>query len=195
MKRRNILNRYNRLDDGRFVIDVAAGRVRDLYNDFDKCAPYVKKDLDEDLVEFLCDCGRELTGKPFVIRLDLAEEPEDALRERIKTSIGNYFVYRKARELRQIEQRLKSSLTLLLVGVGLLLLSLWVNRITEYSSGVVAYVFAEGLTVAAWVSLWEAVGTFVIHWAPHRRLMKMYTALSRAPVYIEHPGDASASAH
>ncbi len=46
---KRIVDRYEHTVDGIVIIDVAARRVEDLYEDFDKTAPYHKKDLDEDL--------------------------------------------------------------------------------------------------------------------------------------------------
>lgn len=39
---------------------------------------------------------------------------------------------------------------------------------------VIAHVLAEGLNVAAWVSLWHAIARYLINWAPHHRQVKMY---------------------
>ena len=43
-----ILSRYETTAAGEIIIDVAAARVQDLYNDFDRNAPYVRRDLDQD---------------------------------------------------------------------------------------------------------------------------------------------------
>ena len=51
--KKQILGRYSRTPDNKLMIDVVAGKVIDLFNDFDKHAPYIKKDLDPDLVEYM----------------------------------------------------------------------------------------------------------------------------------------------
>lgn len=76
--RRNVLNRYERQGDGSIIIDVSAARVEDLYNNFDRNAPYVRRDLDPDLAEYLEDCARELGRTRFVIRMTLGALPEAA---------------------------------------------------------------------------------------------------------------------
>ncbi len=45
----SILDRYSRTENGAIIIDVTTERVEDLYNDFDRNAPYVRKDLDDEL--------------------------------------------------------------------------------------------------------------------------------------------------
>ena len=65
-------------------------------------------------------------------------------------------------------------------------MSVWVNREIQGSDSVFGRVFAEGLTVAAWVSLWEAVATLLINWAPHRRRIRLYELVAAAPVQFRH---------
>ena len=55
------------------------------------------------------------------------------------------------------------------IGVSILFLSVSLNRYLGEDRSVIANVFAEGLTVAAWVSLWEALAIFLIEWLPYRR--------------------------
>ena len=44
---------------------------------------------------------------------------------------------------------------------------------------------AEGLTIVAWVSLWEALAMFLVNWAPHRRLIRMYERIAKADVRFQ----------
>ena len=41
---------------------------------------------------------------------------------------------------------------------------------------------AEGLTVAVWVSLWEALATFLIKWIPYRKKISLYKRIANAEV-------------
>ena len=61
-----ILDRYSRTEDGAIVIEVTTEKVEDLYNNFDRNAPYIKKDLDDELSEYLVQ-------KRFVNGLDKPE--------------------------------------------------------------------------------------------------------------------------
>jgi hypothetical protein len=54
-----------------------ARRVEDLYNDFDKSAPYIRRDLDQDLADYLIGCARELGRVTFKILFTLSlQKPE-----------------------------------------------------------------------------------------------------------------------
>ena len=58
MVKRDVLDRYEQAASGGYIIDVAAINVEALYDDFDRSAPYVRRDLDQDLVdERLCSAA------------------------------------------------------------------------------------------------------------------------------------------
>jgi hypothetical protein len=180
--RHAVLSRYEHSDDGRVVIDVAAGRVEDLYNNFDRNAPYIRRDLDQDLVEYLIGCAREIGQAPFLIRFTLHQAPDEDSLARVRRSVKGYFDYRSEIESGLIRQMLRKAAVLLLVGLSILFVSVSVNQWLGAERSVVANVFAEGLTVAAWVSLWESLATLLVEWSPHRRAIALFRRLATAPL-------------
>jgi hypothetical protein len=176
----DILNRYEREPDGTVIIDVTAARAEDLYNDFDRSAPYIRRDLDQDLVEYLIECAVELRRSPFVIRFSMEQAPDESRLARIRRSVNAYFLYLASGENQKILQMLRRSAVLFAIGLGILFVSVSVNRALGTERSVVANVFAEGLTVAAWVSLWEALAVFLIEWFPHRRNILLYRRIAGA---------------
>lgn len=52
------------------------------------------------------------------------------------------------------------------LGIAILFASVSLNRLLGPERSVTANVFAEGLTIAAWVSLWEALAIILIEWFP-----------------------------
>jgi hypothetical protein len=188
--KRRILDRYSLTDDKRVIVDASVGKVEDLYSNFDRTMPYVKKDLDEEFAEYLTGCAREIGGTDFVIRIDLTFVPDEPRMSRVRSSIRNYFLYMEELEKRRMLRMFRTSLILLSIGVFLLVLSISVNRLLPSDPGVVGQVFAEGLTVAAWVSLWEALATFLIQWKPRRREMRLYRRIADAEVtFRQYPAD------
>lgn len=179
---KDILERYARSSDGGVIIDIAAKRIEDLYNDYDKSAPYLKKDLEQELADYLVDSVREVGKEKFTIQFSIAGAVATTPMSRVKMSIHNYFSYLKELERRELKRMFRTSLILFVIGIAILTLSVWVNRIFEVDATVVSRVFAEGLTVAAWVSLWESLATFLINWAPHRRKIRLYERIAGAPV-------------
>jgi hypothetical protein len=177
-----ILERYTRSPDGRYIIDINAGKVSDLYDDFDRHAPYVRKELDQHLVEYITDSARDLSGEEYTICFHLLEPADASMQERITSSINSYFMYLKNLELNQWARVMRTSLIFLVIGIGILFLSVWVNEKLVSNATVLGKVFAQGLTVAAWVSLWEALANFLINWKPYTQQVKLYDRIAHAPV-------------
>lgn len=180
--KRQILERYTRTRDGKVILDIAAGRVADLYNEFDKYAPYRKKDLDQGLVDYIIDSVREIKKEKFVIQFRFARATEMKLRSRVEASVHNYFLYLKEIESSRLVDITRTAAILLSFGIVILVLSVWVNQKIENHETVVSRVFAEGLTVAAWVALWEAVVSFLINWSPTRRKIKRFERIATAEI-------------
>lgn len=183
--KKSIIDRYPRTEDGRVLIEVNAARVEDLYNHFDRDAPYIRKELDVDLVDYISDSVMEIDETPFVIRFRLAEPPEPGLISRVQTSIQNYYLYLRERESRELMAMLRTSLVLLVAGVAILVVSVWFNRYIAGHDTVIKRVFAEGLTIAAWIAMWESLATFIVNWAPHRKWIRLYQRIAEAPVLFQ----------
>src|SRR5665647_635585 len=97
-------------------------------------------------------------------------------------SIHNYLQYLKVLELRELAKMTRSSFILFSIGIVFLFISVWINQKIAGHDGVITHVFAEGITVAAWVSLWNAITIFLINWVPHHQQSKMYERISKAKV-------------
>lgn len=179
-----ILERYTRLPDGRYVIEINAGKIGDLYDDFDSYTPYVRKELDQDLVEYITDSASDLGKETFLIRFYLLQAPTEEMKSRITASINSYFLYLKNLELNELARVMRTSSIFFVVGVALLFITVWINKNLSADASVLKQVFAHGLTVASWVSLWEALATFIINWAPYTRQIKLYERTARAPVEV-----------
>lgn len=179
-----VLGRYSITAEGEIIIDVAASRVQDLYNDFDRNAPYVRRDLDQDFSDYLLDCAKEIGRKSFVIRITLGQMPSDEVIARVKQSIHNYFCYLGEMKKKKIKRANTTSLILLTVGLSVFSVVMLINKITGARPVFLANLLIEGLTVAAWVSLWEALATFLIRRSPLRRTIDLVDRLADAPVFF-----------
>ena len=111
--KKHILERYRRDNTGQLVVDIAATKVSDLYDDFDKHAPFVKKELDYDLVEYLIDSVREVRNEPFSVNFTFSEETPPPLESRVRKSIHNYFGYLLETNKRELMRMFRSSAILL----------------------------------------------------------------------------------
>ena len=183
--RKNILDRYTQKQEGEYLININAGKASDLYNDFDKQTPYVRKELDQDLEEYITYSAKDLFHEDFIIQFSLTEKPDEEMKDRITSSIRSYYLYLKTLEINELVTVMRKSLIFFILGVALLFLSVWTNEQLGPSATVITKVFAQGLTVAAWVSLWEALATFIINWTPYRRRIKLYNRIASAPIEFD----------
>jgi hypothetical protein len=189
--KKKILDRYEHSADGSVIIDVAAGRVEDLYENFDKTAPYHKKDLDKDLVYYLTECVTEIGRADFVIRFMFEQFPSEEFMLRVRTSVHKFFMYQREREHAAMNKMLRTSVILLIIGIVILGLSLWVNHLflEEGNPSFLDKFFAEGLTIVAWVSLWESLATLLLNWLPHLFQMRLFRNIAKAPVQFQQPSE------
>ena len=186
-----MLSRYEKTSDGNFIIDVSAPKVEALYNDFDKSAPYIRRDLDHDLVDYLIECARELKRESFVLRFTIDQSPNDDKQSRIRKSVNRYFVYLAACEQQRVMQMFRRSVVLLGIGLAILFLSVSVNHGLGTERSVAANVFAEGLTVVAWVALWESLAMFLLEEFPLRKNTALYRRLANAELTFRTGPDAA----
>jgi hypothetical protein len=177
-----IISRYELTETNEVIIDASVRSVEDLYNNFDRTADYLKKDLDQEFVDYVTDCVREIGRREFVIRISLSMMPDKVVMDRVRRSIRTFFLYLQETERRQLRTMLRRSVVLFVIGLALLVLAIAATRRFSSSEGVLAEVFAQGLTVAAWVSLWEAIANLFIEWYPRQQEIRRYGRVTNAPV-------------
>jgi hypothetical protein len=177
-----IISRYETTKNNEVIIDASVRLVEDLYNNFDRTADYLKKDLDQEFVDYITDCVREIGKRAFIIRISLSTMPDNTVMDRVRRSIRTFFLYLQETERRQLRAMLRRSLVLFAIGLALLVLAIAATRRFSPYEGVLAEVFAQGLTVAAWVSLWEAIANLFIEWYPHRQDIRRYERITNVSV-------------
>ena len=181
----SILERYSRTANNAIIIEVTTDKVEDLYNNFDRSAPFIKKDLNDELSEYLVNAVAEIGNEPFVILFRFALLPQPDLAVRLKDSIRNYFNYMKTLQTQKLTKMIRTSTIFLLSGLVLLGLSIAVNGQYLNSQSVIINIFAQGLTIAAWVSMWEALANFLIRWSPYQKTRKIYDRIIQSDLIFQ----------
>jgi len=141
---------------------------------------YIRRDLDKDLVDYLVDCVRELVGLPFKIRFTIGSPMEETRPAKVQNSVKEYFRYLLEREKSNLLKMFRRSALFLAAGIAILSASFSAGRLGGDGGHVVSDVFKEGLTIAAWVSLWEAIAVFIVDWFPHRRSILVFRSIAEA---------------
>jgi hypothetical protein len=177
-----ILNRYELTEDKHIIIDISVQAIEDLYDNFDRTATYPKRDLDLDFANHLVNSVKEIGRYPFVIRISSSQAEAPDKMERVRTSISNFFEYLNELELKLLQALFKKSCILLGFGLGLLFLSISIDAKLSKPESIVTKILTEGVTVIAWVSLWEAIANFILVWQPHYQTMQLHRRIINAQV-------------
>ncbi len=184
--KKDFLSRYERAETGEIIIDVSVGSIEDLYSYFDKAATYHKKDLDQDFVDYLIDCVKEIKKHEFLIRINLHKHESNDRMERVRRSITNYFTYLMEVERQKLTKLINKSTMYFFLGIALITLSFAFKGSPEEDAGVALDILKEGITIAAWVSMWQAFANIIFEWNPHSQNMKIYRRIISATVLFNH---------
>ncbi len=180
-----ILNRYEKASSGEVIIDVAVHSIEELFNNFDRTSAFFKKDLDQDFVDYLIDSVREIKQHDFLIRINLQGAETEERMLRVQRSIKNYFSYLKETERHAIQKLLKKSAIYLLIGVLLLSLSFWFTGGAAEDHHMPFGILTEGLTIAAWVSMWQAFANIIFEIPPLRNNIRRYRRIMSSKVVFK----------
>jgi hypothetical protein len=189
MKRKHeVLDRYERAPGGVVIIDVTANQVEDLYNDYDRSTPFIRRDLNQELLDYLVDSAREVGRVPFIVRFTLAELPRLASQLRTSRSVRAYFTYLQAATRRGFGAMLRKATIRGCMGIALLFAVVLIKRSLQEDGAIVPSVVLEGLTIISWLSLWEAVALLLVEGPPSLETLRIYRRLAEADlVYRPHP--------
>jgi len=182
MMKKEIIERYERTAAGEIIIDISTQKIEDLYDNFDRLSHFLKKDLNQGLVEYIIESVREIEGEKFIIQFNLETDIEHDSISRVKNSINNFFIYLQDVESRKIKEMMRTSIIFLVLGLVIATISVLINQSELVKTSIATAVIAEGLTVAAWVSLWESLATFLIKWMPHKKMILLYRRIANAKV-------------
>lgn len=143
-----------------FLIDIQLQDYRDAYSDWD-FSPFVNRELDEDLTEYLLECSYEIPVKyDMIINFYLLNQVKSDSREQ-KSIAGmyNFFEY-KIRQLRNYRMRVfRDIFTYLLFGTLLLITGTYVDILAHESIGI--KVLSEGIYIGGWVMIWEMFSAWI----------------------------------
>lgn len=72
-----------------------------------------------------------------------------------------------------MKEQIKNSFIFMIIGVCFILLSFTI----EHYEGMIHRIISEGLIIAGWVSMWEALATILIKWLPLHKKFKLFKRL------------------
>jgi hypothetical protein len=168
------------------IIDISVKSVEDLYKNFDHNAPDIQKELDPEFADHIVNSVSEIGEKEFLIRITLPNVPDEKEISSIQNSIETYFSNMKDLENHSIETMLGRSFKLFGLGIVLLFIAITLHRHLSSTEGFMVQILFGGFTIAALVSLWEAVSNILIKWNSHTNNIRLYERVIKAQVIFCH---------
>ena len=168
--KKQILDRYDIADNGDVIIKISAEKIEDLYDEYDKKSSFSKKDLDKELVEYIIDSVSEIGKEPFCLQFYLEDEIDKKLQNRVKESIKQYFLYLEDLEKKKMKGQIKNSFIFIAIGLFFTTMSILARDSEQFF----VEILSEGMLVAGWVSLWEALATLLIKWLPLTKKLALF---------------------
>ncbi len=176
--RKKIVERYDLSDDGKVIIKISTPKVEDLYSRFEKKSSFSKKDLDPELVTYLIDSVKEIGKERFCIKFYFEEDIAKPLQEKIHNSIKHYFTYLEDLEKKMMREQINNSVIFIIIGLFFTTMSI----LTGENESFFIKILSEGMLVAGWVSLWEALATLLIKWLPLTKKLKLFRKISSCEI-------------
>ena len=179
--KKHILDRYDKTSNDELIIKISTNKFENLFNNFDSHSSFLKKDLNQELVDYIIESASEISEENFIIRFYFNEEITKENFSKLEESFDNYFNYLEELEKKRMKGQIKNSFIFMLIGVCFILLSFT----TEHYNGMITRILSEGLMIAGWVSMWEALATILIKWLPLNKKFKLFKKLINTKLEFE----------
>ena len=176
--KKDILSRYDKNEKDEIIIKISTSKFENLYDNFDMSSTFLKKDLNQQLVDYIIESVSEKKKEKFILKFYFEEKIAQNDISKIKTSVNNYFTYLEELEKKKMSEQVKNSLIFMLIGAFFITLSI----LSEENQELIQRIISEGLMVAGWVSMWEAMATILIKWLPHSKKLNIYKKISQCDI-------------
>jgi len=177
-------NRYEFTKDGKAIIDISVESMNDLFNSFDKKSSFVKRELDQDFVDYIIDSVKELGHRDFLIRVSVDQEFNMLQENILRKAVANYFTYRYQIENLNLRKEIRKFSMLMILGIVLFTLVSTYKLPDAPDIEVWKKIFQEGMVVAAWVAIWEAVTSLIFGWNPYYIKRGIYERVAAAELRV-----------
>ena len=166
------------------AVELRLDQISRLYNSLDP-APFHEKELDAAADDYIVGSAEDLGGRKMRLRIMLPDSelarPEAG---EIVQSIHNHFALREHVEHRRLRAEWRRGRLSLVIGVGFLVVCLFVRELLISSGSTVSRVLAEGFLIAGWVALWGPIDVFLYGWWPIAGRRRLFARLARIDVEV-----------
>ena len=155
------------------VIRVRIRDLRQLYDSLDP-SPFVERDLDDKLAEYVESCASEIPRHlPLRLVVHLTEPLLPASQHPlVQESVRNHFDH-QARIIRlRFRRMMRIGRRALLIGLAVLSLCFVLSEELQSLERPIFQVLGEGLIIGGWVAMWRPMELLLYDWWPVRRELK-----------------------
>jgi hypothetical protein len=177
-------HRYEFTSDGQAIIDISVEAISDLFNSFDKKAAFTRRELDQDFVEYLIECVKEIGSFDFYIRISIEQEFNLIQENNLRKAIKNYFAYLYELERLKFRKEMRKFFLLMMFGISLLALTSKYKIPDAANVELWLKTLQEGLIIASWVAIWEASTAIIFAWNPYFTNSSVYRKILEAEIKI-----------
>jgi hypothetical protein len=163
-------SRY-RIEAGQPILDVRVATLEQLFDNRDP-APFRDRDLDPELVEYLLDGARDLTG---VSPLRIAVWLESPASDDVPQAVRAHFQHELGRSDRRRREQVRAAwIGLAIAAVVVVVLTALGELVERLVAGTLGTGLREALVISGWVLMWRPLEVLVydrITWLRDRRIL------------------------
>jgi hypothetical protein len=168
-----------------FIISIAIKNYADIFNELDP-APFRKRDLDQDLRDYLEDSSADIPLKhDIMLQFSVSVEAKNTEKEeKIRTGLKTYFSFVRNMLGENIRKSYEKSIVYMFGAFLLLSISYLLRPVII--SNIFFTIFIEGITIGGWVFLWEAISKFAFRDRELKNRYRQYKWFADAPIQFNY---------
>jgi len=181
-KKKSTLDRLYSYDkkNNAYKIDISLDKYEDIYNEWDP-TPFKKRDIEEEFIKYVIDSSVDIPMRYNLdLELYLPEKMYDEKKEKnAKAAIKSYFNYLLDRNKRTLSTSIARCMRSAFIGI--ILLAFYYISLSD-TSGDVARVLVEGVSILGWVALWDVGEELLLNLISNYNKRRNLKRISRAKV-------------
>jgi hypothetical protein len=178
-----IINRYKKNRKGIVVLDITIQSYKNLFNKYDLNSSFIKRDLNQDLADYLIESVEDIGSNEFKIQINLPKKEEKLIDEtKIERSINGYYSYLIGISKKSIFKIAKRILIHMFIAIILLFTYLILGQKMHNNPSLIESAFIESLAIAMWVLMWPIFSDFIYEILDEQKLIKIYKKIRFAKI-------------
>jgi hypothetical protein len=151
-------------------------RIRDLRQLFDTLdpAPFLERDLDDRMAEYVESCADEIPGHvPLRLQVHVPEAQIDAEQsEMVQVAVNRHYAHQADLARHRFRRMLRDGRRSLWIGLLALAACMLIADLAASSGSRLVQVLGEGLVIGGWVAMWRPIEILLYDWWPLRRQIR-----------------------